>query len=58
MLQKMPEKSTHNQKHTPSHQGLGKMQQKQQQKHFYTYRAISGQIPHPPTCVWVGWVFF
>ena len=24
----------------------------------YTYGTIIGHSPHPPTCVWVGWVFF
>ena len=44
------------------------MQQQQQQKtHMYatttttiknpTPRTIIGHSPHPPTCVWVGWVF-
>ena len=23
----------------------------------YTYGTIIGHSPHPPTCVWVGWVF-
>ena len=45
------------QKHTPSHQGLGKTQQMQQQKHFYTYGTIPGHSPHPLTHMWVGWVF-
>ena len=26
-------------------------------KHTYTYGTIIGCSPHPPTCVWVGWVF-
>ena len=58
MLQKMPKKAHTHQKHTPCHQGLEKMQQKQQQKHFYTYGTINGCSPHPPSCVWVGWVLF
>ena len=43
------------------------MQQQQQQTHMYatstttiknpTPRTIIGNSPHPPTCVWVGWVF-
>ena len=41
-------------------------QQQQQQTHMYattttiknpTPRTIIGCSPHPPTCVWVGWVF-
>ena len=40
-------------------------QQQQQQTHTYattttkkpTPRTIIGRTPHPPTCVWVGWVF-
>ena len=45
-------------------------QQQQQQKHMYpttttttikkaipTPRTIIGHSPHPPTCLWVGWVF-
>ena len=35
-----------------------KTQQKQQQKYTSTpMGTISGCSPHPPTCVWVGWVF-
>ena len=26
-------------------------------KFTYTDGTINGHIPHPPTCVWVGWVF-
>ena len=46
------------QKHPPSCQGVVKTQRKQQQKNAYTLMGtISGHSPHPPTCVWVGWVF-
>ena len=52
-------KHTHtHQKHTPSCQGVVKTQQKQQQKNTSTpMRMIGGHSPHPPTCLWVGWVF-
>ena len=45
---------------------MQQQQQQQQQTHTYatttttikksTSRTIIGHSPHPPTCVWVGWV--
>ena len=47
-----PKKRTHNKnnKHTC-------MQQQPQQLKNPTPRTIIGHSPHPPTCVWVRWVF-
>ena len=58
--QENAQKSTHTPKtHTPStHTCNNNNNQKNTYSYFYTYGTISGHSPHPPTSVWVGWVFF
>ena len=64
---------THKPNNTQPHDKNTHMQQQQHpQKHIHTTttnttttttiknrtpRTIIGHSPHPPTCVWVGWVF-
>ena len=64
--QQHPPKHTHATTTTTTNTHM--QQQQQQQTHTYattttttttnpTPRTIIGHSPHPPTCVWVGWVF-
>ena len=50
--------------HTLQHQKNHSCTKKHMQQSTTTTKSpmptvtINGHIPHPPTCVWVGWVFF
>ena len=57
----MHQEHTECQENTPSPK-IPHMQQqnnntRSNKKETYTYGTIIGHSPHPPTCVWVGWVF-
>ena len=53
----MHQKHTEHQENTPLPQKPHMQQQNNKQKETYTYGTIIGHSTHPPTCVWVGWVF-
>ena len=57
----MHQKHTECQENTPSPKNPHMQQQdnntRSNKKETYTYGTIIGCSPHPPTCVWVGWVF-